>query len=161
MEEWIKDRAHRGMNDNCNQLRNSLQEPLLSDPLLISRFDSWASYEFANPKQGSRHRVELKYLVRGEFFLISNAGFKFSDTTNFHIFTRSRKVEKRQNIPSVHNKHTENSCAIILPQLQVHVSTNNTKHSEDCWDQRKSAIPKVSGKAPIPFHGSLGLWGSG
>lgn len=94
------------MNDNCNQLGNSLQKPLLSDPLLISRFDSWASYEFANTKHGLRHRVELKVSQKQQYnkkdlsvivevsfakikqfaHEVSNAGVKFSDSTNVHIF---------------------------------------------------------------------------
>jgi len=61
-EGWIRDTMHRGMNDNSNQLGNSLQEPLSSDPLLISQFDSWAKHEFAkteyNLRKGGVQRME-------------------------------------------------------------------------------------------------------
>lgn len=86
-----------------------------------------------------------------------------SDLDTAHIFillysVLTESVKQSSIYASITN--TKRSCRTILEQLYTQVSTNNTNYSEHRGDQRKSAIPKMSGKAPIPSHGSSGLWGS-
>lgn len=144
------------MNDNCNQLRNSLQEPLLSDPLLISQFHRWASYECADTKHRLRDSVvkaqsgikqprnksitREKYQQQECWVLLKSSSFVVmfplleSNLGTAQMFTflhTDKKCEIVMNT-NLDNKHTESSCTTILQQLQIQVSTNNTKRSEHC-----------------------------